>query len=380
MSPLHYVSDEAPGLTRRRRGKGFAYFRGSGFRGSGFRGSGKSARPVRDKKTIERVKALAIPPAWTDVWICPDPEGHLQATGRDARGRKQYRYHDEWRRRRDVVKFERLIEFGEALTTMRDRVRRDLAKGGLPPEAVFAAVVRLLDRTHARVGNAAYQRDNATFGLTTLREKHADVRGRRLRLCYPGKGGKEVEVELEDERLARIVRKCSDLPGRELFQYVDEEGKRCPVTSTEVNDYIREISGQNGGGGDDDPGLSAKDFRTWGATVLAVDRLCRGADADGDRAAQAKEAIEFVAERLANTPAIARSAYVDPRVIEEHERNGLECFPPTRAKQFRGLTVPERRLMTVLRRLAKAKAPRSRAGKKADREGDGERQGGMRSG
>src|SRR5437588_1533402 len=207
---LRYVSDLSPGIRRKRAGKGFRYSNGEG-------------RGIRDSVTIRRIKGLAIPPAWTDVWICPDPRGHLQATGRDARRRKQYRYHSRWREVRDETKYGRMLDFGRALPRLRERVRRDLARDGMPREKVVAAVVRVLDGGFLRVGNAEYRRENDTFGLTTLRNRHAQVRGARVRLRFPGKGGQENELDLHDRRLARIVKRCQDLPGQELFQYQDEE-------------------------------------------------------------------------------------------------------------------------------------------------------------
>src|SRR5438477_1948413 len=245
---LRYVSDQSPGLRRKRAGKGFTYVDSGG-------------RTLRDAETIDRIKRLAVPPAWTDVWICPDPRGHLQATGRDARGRKQYRYHPRWREARDETKYGRMLDFGRALPRLRERVRRDLGREGMPREKVVAAIVRLLDCGYLRVGNPEYARENASFGLTTLRDEHARVRGERLRLRYTGKSGKVQELDIQDPRLARIVKRCQDLPGQELFRYLDDEGRPRAVASEDVNEYLRETAGED---------FTAKDFRTWAGTVLAA--------------------------------------------------------------------------------------------------------------
>jgi DNA topoisomerase-1 len=248
---LRYVTDRAPGISRRRSGKGFAYRAPDG-------------RTLRDAAARRRIQTLAVPPAWTDVWICPDPSGHLQATGRDARGRKQYRYHPQWREVRDETKFGRLVAFAEGLPALRRRVQEDLARPGLPREKVLAAVVRLLGTTLLRVGNEEYARANQSFGLTTLRDRHAAVEGATVRFCFRGKSGKEVRVDIQDRRLARVVKRCRELPGQELFQYVDDDGQQQSVGSGDVNAYLREVTGEE---------LSAKDFRTWGGTVLALGAL-----------------------------------------------------------------------------------------------------------
>jgi DNA topoisomerase-1 len=266
---------------------------------------------------VDWIRRLAIPPAWTDVWICTTRNGHLQATGRDARGRKQYRYHPRWRAQRDEAKFDRMIAFGQAVPRIRRRVARDLARPGLPRERVLAAVVRLLERTGVRVGNEEYARDNKSFGLTTLRDRHARVGRKRIRFRFRAKGGKDEEVEVSDARLARIVGRCQDLPGQELFAYLDEEGEIHSVDSADVNEYLREISGHE---------FTAKDFRTWAATVRAVRAL--SGQGPTRSAAQARSnvlrAIEEVAEWLGNTPAVARKSYVDPGVIDAYlEGNGL---------------------------------------------------------
>jgi DNA topoisomerase-1 len=287
-----------PGIGRRRAGRGFSY-------------TGVDGKRLTDKRVLARIKSLAIPPAWTDVWICPIARGHLQATGRDARGRKQYRYHPRWRAVRDDVKYERMIAFGQALPRIRRRVEEDLGLPGLPRERVLAAVVRLLEKTGVRVGNEEYARENRSFGLTTLRNHHADVGSRRIRFRFRGKGGKEHEVELSDRRLARIVSRCQDLPGQALFTYLDDDGQPRTVDSADVNDYLREISGEE---------FTAKDFRTWSGTVLAAWALAELQEFDSE--AQAKKnvvrAVEAVAERLGNTPAVSRASYVHPSVIDAY--------------------------------------------------------------
>src|SRR5262249_11731734 len=290
---LRYVSDTSPGITRVRAGKGFRYLTARG-------------EAVRDAETLERIRGLAIPPAWTRVWICSTPTGHIQAVGRDARGRKQYRYHPRWRTVRDETKYNRLIDFGRALPRIRRRVQRGLAKPGLPRERVLATVVRLLERTLIRVGNTEYARQNGSFGLTTLRSKHVRIKGPRLRFEFRGKGGKSHTVDVTDKRLARIVLKCQDLPGHELFQYLDDTGRRQTIDSADVNGYLREIAGRE---------FTAKDFRTWAGTVLA--RIRRAGMAEkGLRPSnrQVAHAVKMVAGRLGNTPSICRKCYVHPAI------------------------------------------------------------------
>ena len=260
---------------------------------------------------LDWIRRLAIPPAWTDVWICSSRNGHLQATGRDARGRKQYRYHPRWRAQRDEAKYDRMLAFGKALPRIRRRVASDLHRPGLPRERVLAAVVRLLERTGVRVGNEEYARDNRSFGLTTLRDRHARVGSKRIRFRFRAKGGKAGEVEVSDARLARIVGRCQDLPGQELFAYMDEAGEVRSVGSSDVNDYVREISGHD---------FTAKDFRTWAATVRAARALAGRGPARSEARARSNvaRAIEEVAEWLGNTPAVARKSYVDPSVIDAY--------------------------------------------------------------
>jgi DNA topoisomerase-1 len=328
---LRYVSDAIPGFRRKRAGRGFTYEDSHG-------------RHLEDPEALARIRAVAIPPAWTDVWICPISGGHLQATGRDARGRKQYRYHDRWREVRDETKFGRLAEFGMALTRIRRRVDRDLRRSGLPPERVLATVVRLLDIALIRVGNRAYARDNDSYGLTTLRNRHVVVRGRSLRFEFRGKGGKLHTLALEDERLARIVKRCRDLPGYELFQCL-EDGERRPVDSGDVNEYLREIGGED---------FTAKDFRTWAGTVLAAQEL--GAEEPPRSKRQAtravNQAIESVGHQLGNTRAIARRSYVHPQVIKAFQDGTLHSiWQAELPKPRRGLSrlrADELRLMLLL--------------------------------
>ena len=295
---LRYVTDAGPGIRRRRAGKGFTYV-------------GPDGERIADQATLAWIRSLAIPPAWTDVWICPSQHGHLQATGRDARGRKQYRYHPDWRAARDDAKYERMIAFGRALPAIRRRVDAHLRRPGLPRERVLAAVVRLLEKTRVRIGNEEYARENRSFGLTTLRNHHAEVGSTRIRLRFRSKGGKVTEVDLSDPRLARIVSRCQDLPGQELFAYLDDDGEVRSVGSGDVNDYLREISGQD---------FTAKDFRTWAGTVLAAWALREFQAVDSQ--AQAKRnvvrAVERVAEWLGNTPAVSRKSYVHPSVIDAY--------------------------------------------------------------
>jgi DNA topoisomerase-1 len=331
---LRYVSDATPGIRRRRAGKGFTYLDPDGKR-------------VDDPETLARIRGLAVPPAWTDVWICPSSNGHLQATGRDARGRKQYQYHDRWREIRDENKFDRLADFGMALTPIRKRVQRDLRTDGLPREKILAAVVRILDVAYARVGNIEYARDNNSFGLTTLRNRHVDVKGSRVRFEFSGKGGKSHAFDVEDPRVARTIRRCRDLPGQELFQYVNGDGERRTISSGDVNDYLREISGGE---------FTAKDFRTWAGGVVAATTLAGTGPAKSERAAKRNvvRAVEAVAEILGNTTAIARKSYIHPAIIEGYLEGTLPqewdrllpTRPPRYAAKLRG---DEQRLLRLLR-------------------------------
>ena len=298
---LRYVSDDQPGYTRKAKGKDFDYFDTDGKR-------------IRDETRLLRIRRLAIPPAYTDVWICPSANGHIQANGRDARGRKQYRYHERWREVRDENKYDRMVVFGKALPKIRRRVSRDLKRRGLPREKVLATVVQLLERTFIRIGNEEYAKENKSFGLTTMRNHHVDVTATKLKFSFRGKSGVQHEVDVTDRRLAKIIRQLQDLPGQEVFQYVDEEGKVQDVTSQDVNDYLREITGEE---------FTAKDFRTWAGTVLAA--MALNAQEAFKNKTQAKknvkDAISAVAKILGNTPTVCRKCYVHPAVLE-HYLNG----------------------------------------------------------
>src|SRR5712692_1544635 len=295
---LHYVTDGFAGIRRRRSGTGWSYYAPNGAR-------------IRDPRTRKRLNALAIPPAWTDVWICPDPNGHIQATARDARGRKQYRYHPSYREARDKSKFRRILEFSEVLPDIRDRVERDLRSRDLSRRQILATVVRLLDRTLIRVGNDEYARENRSFGLTTLRGRHVQIKGATLRFSFRGKSGIQHDVAITDRRLARIVQQCQDLPGQELFQYLDTKGKRQTISSDDVNAYLREITGRD---------LTAKDFRTWAGTMLAARELCSMGPAASAREAERNmiRAIDAVAKRLGNTRAVCRKYYVHPGLVRAY--------------------------------------------------------------
>jgi DNA topoisomerase I len=294
---LRYVTDALPGIRRVRCGKGFSYRRANG-------------TIENRRRTLDRIRSLAIPPAWTDVWICPYANGHLQATGRDARDRKQYRYHPQWREVRDAAKYDRVVDVGRALPRIRERVKEDLARPGMPREKVLAAVVQLLDDTLMRVGNAEYARLNESFGATTIRNEHVSVRGGTVLFTFRGKSGRHHELRVVDRQLARIVGRCQALPGQELFAYIDDDGTTCDVGSQDVNEYLREIAM--------DDRLSAKDLRTLGGTVLAAQAL---AEADPPASTtEAKtaiaDAVRRVAADLGNTAAVARSAYIHPAVID----------------------------------------------------------------
>jgi DNA topoisomerase I len=295
---LRYVSDSRPGIRRKRAGKGFSYI-------------GLDGAPIRDDETLRRIKSLAIPPAWEQVWICAQANGHLQATGRDAKGRKQYRYHPRWRATRDETKYAHMIAFGRALPSIRERVERDLSLPGLPREKVLATVVRLLETTLIRVGNEEYAKSNQSYGLTTMRDRHVQIEGTRLRFAFRGKSGVRHNLDLHDRRLAQIVRRCRDLPGYELFQYIDDAGQHQTIDSADVNDYLRAISGED---------FTAKDFRTWAGTVLAALALQEFESFDSQ--SQAKKnvvsAIQNVAERLGNTPSVCRKCYVHPAIIDAY--------------------------------------------------------------
>jgi DNA topoisomerase I len=313
---LRYVSDRQPGIRRERQGESFRFVDARG-------------KPIEDEQQLKRIRAIGIPPAWTEVWICPQLNGHIQATGRDAKGRKQYRYHPRWREVRDEAKYTRTISFGRALPAIRARVEQDLRRPGLPREKVLAAVVRLLETTLIRVGNDEYARSNRSYGLTTMRDQHVKIEdAARLRFKFRGKSGKTHDITLRDRRLAAIVRRCRDLPGQELFQYLDEQGEQRDVTSDDVNAYLREISGED---------FTAKDFRTWAGTVLAA-QLLSTIEA-GESTSQAKknvtQAIEQVSARLGNTPTICRKCYVHPAVLDAYLDGSLvETLQQRAAQEF----------------------------------------------
>jgi len=349
---LRYVSDRLPGIRRKRSGAGFTYVDASG-------------KTIRDRKELERIRKLAIPPAWEDVWICPNPSGHLQATGRDARGRKQYRYHARWREVRDEAKYDRMPAFASALPLIRRRVARDLADPVMSLNKVVAAVVQLLERTLIRVGNEEYARSNRSFGLTTLESAHARISGSTVRFRFRGKSGKFHDIALSDARLARIVRRCQELPGRHLFQYIDDDGTVHDVGSADVNDYLRETTGQD---------FTAKDFRTWAGTVLAAEKLYGLAAATSATAAKLNvvQAIDEVAAALGNTRSVCRKCYVHPGVLDTYLEGDLTRSLPARAmaKPHReyvngsnalGLSPVERAVAGLLQRLAKRPADRKTA-------------------
>ena len=313
---LRYVSGTAfkPGIKRKRSRGGFRYI-------------GLDGKPLRDKQVLARIKSLAIPPAWTDAWICPLSNGHLQATGRDARGRKQSRYHPRWRQVRDETKYEHMVTFGAALPSIRQRVEEDLSLPGLPRAKVLATIVRLMETTYIRVGNTEYARENKSYGLTTMRSKHVQVEGSSITFRFQGKSGVHHAVDLNDRRLARIVKRCQDLPGYELFQYLDAEGQHHTVDSADVNDYLRGISGED---------YTAKDFRTWAGTVLMCATLheCETFESESQAKKNVVSAIKVVASSLGNTPTVCRKCYIHPAVLEcymkgelitmaKHHRDGL---------------------------------------------------------
>jgi DNA topoisomerase-1 len=300
---LTYVSDEDRGLTRERHGDGFRYLKPNG-------------DPVTDEATLDRVRRLAIPPAWTDVWICAKANGHLQATGRDARGRKQYKYHPQFREVRESTKYEHMLEFARALPAIRTRIAEHMALRGLPREKVLATVVHLLESTLIRVGNDDYARENKSYGLTTLRNPHVSVEGSQLRFRFKGKSGKTWQLQLKDRRVAKIVKACQDLPGQKLFEYLGEDGEAREVTSADVNAYLKEITGSD---------ITAKDFRTWAGTVLAALALTEFETFDSQAAAKKnlRAAIESVASRLGNTPTICRKCYIHPEILSSYTEGAL---------------------------------------------------------
>lgn len=318
---LTYVDQLEPGIIRKEGRSGFIYKNPSGDR-------------VDDPETLARIKALVIPPAWTDVWICPDPDGHIQAVGRDQKGRKQYRYHARWRESRDARKYDRMIAFGRALPKLRKKVEADLALRGLPRDKVLAAAIRIMELTLIRVGNDIYARENKSFGLTTLRKRHAILAGSGAIFEFRGKSGVRHKTGFRDRRLARILRACEDLPGQRLFQYVDEDGARHAIGSADVNAYIHEAIGD---------GFSAKDFRTWAGALAAAEFFDEAGPATSPSQAKAmvRECVKAVSQRLGNTPAVCRACYIHPAVIEAYEAGEL--------KPLRAGADPERRLIRLLK-------------------------------
>jgi len=342
---LRYVSDARPGITREAAGDGFAY-------------RGVDGRVIGDGAVIERIRSLAIPPAYADVWICPFENGHIQATGRDARGRKQYRYHPRWRETRDATKYEHMAEFAAALPAIRARVSADLSRKALSREKVLATVVRLLETTLIRVGNDDYARENGSFGLTTLRNRHVRVQGGTLRFAFKGKSGKTWKLGVEDRRIARVVKACQDLPGQELFAWPAADGTMHDVTSGDVNDYLREITGRD---------ITAKDFRTWSGTVMAALALREFEAFDSETAAKrnVRAAIESVAARLGNTPTVCRKCYVHPDVIEGYMGGKLAMEIAERAEEelregIESLRPEEAAVLALLARLKADRAPPAR--------------------
>jgi DNA topoisomerase-1 len=326
---LRYVADDRPGIQRVRRGNGFLYRSPHG-------------KSITDKRTLDRIRQLAVPPAWSNVWICPSPSGHLQATGRDAKGRKQYRYHARWRGIRDGNKFDRLISFAEALPALRRCVRRDLKLPGLPREKVLATIVRLLEKTLIRVGNEEYARQNRSFGLTTLRNSHARIRKDEILFEFRGKGGIRHRVNVHDRRLARIVKRCQDIPGQVLFQYLDEDGKRHAIGSADVNAYLQEATGGE---------HTAKDFRTWAATLLAAKAFVALLGGTSRKATKRNlvRGIKAVAQQLGNTAAICRRCYIHPAIIDAYLDGSVTEITNVTHSRHR-ITPSERDLLRWLRR------------------------------
>ena len=341
LAGLRYTTDEQPGIRRRRKGRGFSYVDRDGV-------------AVRDEGDVRRIRKLAIPPAWTDVWISSNPLGHIQATGRDARGRKQYRYHERWRDVRDDAKYDRLNDFAKALPRIRERVDADLARAGIPRERVLATAVRILEETFMRVGNVEYARANGSFGLTTLRSKHVDVEGSRIVFRFRGKSGKEHEVDVRDRRLVRVIAKLQQLPGQELFRYVDDDGELHTIGSEDVNTYLREISNED---------LSAKDFRTWAGTVLAARALAELGPARNERVARKRilKAIDVVASRLGNTRTVCRKCYVHPGVLDAYAAGELPAAlrRPEKTRKGHALSTHELAVAGILTRATKRSARRA---------------------
>jgi DNA topoisomerase-1 len=326
---LRYVNDTQSGIQRIKSGTGFRYADAQG-------------KAVRDPATLKRIRSLTIPPAWTHVWICPHENGHLQATGRDAKGRKQHRYHPLWREVRDATKYDRMIEFGETLPKIRRRVARDFAKRGLNREKILATIVRLMDLTFIRVGNGEYAKNNGSYGLTTMKDQHAKIRGERVQFSFRGKSGKYHSIEIENRCLAEIVKRCQDIPGQDLFQWINGEGKRHDVTSGDVNEYLREISGSD---------FTAKDFRTWAGTVLTAQALkvTREFRTETQAKKNIKQAIDIVAEKLGNTPAVCRKCYVHPFLIDGYMKKTLPCNGSATKTEVNGVIKTSSRPRSSLR-------------------------------
>lgn len=347
---LAYASDAEPGIRRAAKGTGFTY-------------KAPNGRTITDKNILLRIRKLAVPPAWTDVWICPDPNGHIQATGRDARGRKQYRYHPGWQEYRDRNKYERILDFARVLPRIRERVAKDMGKRGTPREKVLATVVCLLDKTLIRVGNGEYAKENGSYGLTTLNARHVAIEGSELRFNFKGKSGKTWRLRMKDRRIARVARAIQELPGQRLFQYVDDSGEVRSIDSSDVNEYLREVAG---------PDVSAKDFRTWAGTVMAAMALSALGSFETKTQAKMhlKQAIGTVAERLGNTPTICRKCYIHPEVVACYLEG---AFPVVTAAEVDGgnpalLPREEGATLRLLKRRLQPRTPVRRAAAKKEPE------------
>jgi DNA topoisomerase-1 len=343
MAGLRYVTDAQPGIGRRHSSRGVSYI-------------GPDGKMIRRAAEIKRIQALAVPPAWTDVWICPDPRGHIQATGRDAKGRKQYRYHHHWRTTRDETKFDRMQAFAAALPILRRRTSADLSRPGLPRNKVIAAIVQLLEKSLIRIGNEEYVKQNGSFGLTTLRNRHVRVDRGTLRFQFRGKSGVRHSVDVDDRRLAHVVKQCRDLPGHELFRYVDSRGRVQSIGSGDINDYIREVTGED---------FTAKDFRTWSATVLAVTALreLSPASTKGRSEKNVVLAIEAVARLLGNTRAVCRKSYVHPGVVDSYiDGRMLKLFTPrSKRPRMAGLRPDEVAVLQILKYVSTKEGTRKAA-------------------
>jgi DNA topoisomerase-1 len=327
---LHHSSDNQPGITRKRAGDDFVFFDAAG-------------RKIRAKKTIDRLMALGIPPAYHAVWICPDPKGHLQATARDDRGRKQYIYHPAWNEHQKATKYDRLLPFARALGTIRRKINRDMKLRGMPKEKVLATLVKLLDTTYIRIGNEEYARENKSYGLTTFLNRHLKGRGESMRFVFKGKSGVAHEIPIEDKRVRKVVAACQDLPGQDLFEYLDDHGETHSVHSEDVNGYLQEIA---------DAELTAKDFRTWHGTVLATTFLtdCEQAKTEGEKKKNIVAAVKSTAEALGNTVSVCRKCYIHPKVLDLYQKDELNVSEPTRTlrRRFPGLYVDELKFVALL--------------------------------